>query len=320
MHWIIVFLRNSVWDFWWKSRFCSDFKKSHHDFQFPKLIISMRLPFSFHWNSKALLTKILKIPFLMFKKNNLLLLYVLIWGYICTGACTHSLDFTQRTEQTTVSGMPRVNVFISVFWQLNTIGFTLDTPSATDTRIWNTSECHRICSVLSIIALLMWCFKDRLPPLNNPQKRTYCWARDFVTPNGFLERPGHSTPVLLSQALLQPWAPQEPFPIPYSPSCEDETVNCSSSLGGWKRDICRALSNCSWHTVLRCTGEDGWLSKTLSRFFCLFPLSSMKSARDINAEEPKKMWNGKMEREKQALPTLHAAFKADWFAQAEDTT
>lgn len=143
----------------------------------------------------------------------------------------------------------------------------------------------------------MWCFKDRLPPLNNPQKRTYCWVCDFVTPNGFLARPGHSTPVLLYWALLQSWAPQEPFPIPHLPSCEDETVNSSSSLGGWKRDICGALSNCTWHTVLRCTGEDGWQSKTLLRFFCLFPLSSMKIARDINAEEPKKTWNGKMERE-----------------------
>jgi len=35
----------------------------------------------------------------------------------------------------------------------------------------------------------------------------------------------------------------------------------------------------------------------------------MKIARDINAEEPEKKLNGKAEREKQALPTQHAALK-----------
>lgn len=127
----------------------------------------------------------------------------------------------------------------------------------------------------------------------------------YVTGNYFLARPdcsapgGISTlPVLPSRALLQSWASQELFPIFHLPSCEANTVNSPSSLGGWKRDICGALSNCTWHMVLRCAREDGWQSMTLLWFFCLLPLSSMKVARDINAEEPEKKWNGKTEREK----------------------
>lgn len=109
--------------------------------------------------------------------------------------------------------------------------------------------------------------------------------------------------VLLSGALLQSGASQEPVPVLHLPSCEADTVNSPCSLGGWKRDSCGALSNCTWHMVLRCAREDGWQSTTLLWFFCLLPLSSMKIARDINAEEPEKKWNGKTESKKQALPT-----------------
>lgn len=61
--------------------------------------------------------------------------------------------------------------------------------------------------------------------------------------------------------------------------------------------------------VLRCAREDGWQGTTLLWFFCLLPLSSMKIARDINAEEPEKQGNRKREREMQALPTQCTDFK-----------
>lgn len=41
------------------------------------------------------------------------------------------------------------------------------------------------------------------------------------------------------------------------------------------------------------------------RFFCLFPLSSMKIARDINAEEPKRHEMGRW-REREASPAYTA--------------
>lgn len=91
-------------------------------------------------------------------------------------------------------------------------------------------------------------------------------------------------------------------------------------LGWLKKRYPWSLSNCTWHMVLRCAREDGWQSTTLLWFFCLLPLSSMKIARDINAEEPEKKRNGKTEREKQALPTQHTAFRVNWFAQTQETT
>lgn len=134
----------------------------------------------------------------------------------------------------------------------------------------------------------------------------------FVTANTFLVRPGCSAPggistyqVFLFRALLQSWASQEQFPILHLPSCEANTVNNPSSLGGWKRDICGALSNCTWHMVLRCAREDGWQRMTLLWFFCLLPLSSMMIARDINAEEPEKKCNGNTEGK--SNPSLHSA-------------
>lgn len=152
----------------------------------------------------------------------------------------------------------------------------------------------------------------------------------FVTANTFLARPSCSAPggisnyqVLLFRALLQSWASQEQFLILHLPSCEADTVNSPSSSGGWKRDICGALSNCTWHMVLRCAREDGWQSTTLLWFFCLLPLSSMMIARDINAEEPEKKCNGKMlfpQREKQYQPTQCTAVKANWFSQTQDPT
>lgn len=164
-------------------------------------------------------------------------------------------------------------------------------------------------------------------PLKAALKTVWKSMPDFVTANGFLVRPGCSAPggistlqVLLSRALLQARASQKLFPIFHLPSCEANTVNSLSSLGGWKRDICGALSNCTWHMVLRCAREDGWQGMTLLWFFRLLPLSSMKIARDINAEEPEKQWNRKKETEMQALPTQCTDFKANGFAQTQDTT
>lgn len=135
----------------------------------------------------------------------------------------------------------------------------------------------------------------------------------FVTANSFLVRPGCSAPggistyqVFLFRALLQSWASQEQFPILHLPSCEANTVNNPSSLGGWKRDICGALSNCTWHMVLRCAREDGWQRMTLLWFFCLLPLSSMMIARDINAEEPEKKCNGNTEGKAIPAYTAHS--------------
>lgn len=142
----------------------------------------------------------------------------------------------------------------------------------------------------------------------------------FVTAKGFLARPSCSAPggtstyqvfntyqVFLFRALLQSWASQEQFLILHLPSCEANTVNSPSSSGGWKRDICGALSNCTWHMVLRCAREDGWQRTTLLWFFCLLPLSSMMIARDINAEEPEKKWNGKTQGKAIPAYTVHSS-------------
>lgn len=56
--------------------------------------------------------------------------------------------------------------------------------------------------------------------------------------------------------------------------------------------------------VLRCAREDGWQSTTLLWFFCLLPLSSMKIARDINAEEPEKSEMGRQRG--RSKPCLHS--------------